>query len=256
MEGKWDYQPGHSERFVSNLQREQGVTMPVKAEESVDTTTTHMTNGGGKTAGGEGGHRKSKVQWDGAGNDLLTATWLWLSVHISVVWGGEFPPCRVRKEINVCWCCSELFVLLWSLWYYHSDRGGGDSLCSRQASNLSEVKHNYIVNSKHASLLSNLPPLHCNRLLMFETIERREKLWDRCEALLLTAVVWADSAYHFAVLFGLTSSLAVISMETKKCQVEKCSYWDTISEYILISSVSPVTAVMCDVWHWDKLSRM
>ena len=60
-------------------------TMPVKAEESVDTTTTHMTNGGGKTAGGEGGHRKSKVQWDGAGNDLLTATWLWLSVHISVV---------------------------------------------------------------------------------------------------------------------------------------------------------------------------
>ena len=148
MEGKWDYQPGHSERFVSNLQREQGVTMPVKAEESVDTTTTHMTNGGGKTAGGEGGHRKSKVQWDGTGNDLLTATWLWLSVHISVVWGGEFPPCRVRKEINVCWCCSEVFVLLWSLWYYHSDRGGGDSLCSRQASNLSEVKHNYIVNSK------------------------------------------------------------------------------------------------------------
>ena len=41
--------------------------MPVKAEESVDTTTTHITNGGGKTAGAasEGvtaGHRKSKVQ--------------------------------------------------------------------------------------------------------------------------------------------------------------------------------------------------
>ena len=37
--------------------------MPVKTEEDpVDSTTTHMTNGGGKTAGGEGGHRKSKVK--------------------------------------------------------------------------------------------------------------------------------------------------------------------------------------------------
>ena len=65
--------------------------MPVKTEEVEDTTTSQqITNGGGKTAGAasEGvtaGHRKSKVQWDGAGNDLLTATWLWLSVHISVV---------------------------------------------------------------------------------------------------------------------------------------------------------------------------
>ena len=44
--------------------------MPVKTEEEPMDDTTHMTNGGGKTGGGEGGtagHRKSKVK-----QDLLT----------------------------------------------------------------------------------------------------------------------------------------------------------------------------------------
>ena len=51
--------------------------MPVRTEDPLEESTTHMTNGGGRTAG-EGGHRKSKVQQEGSWIDLLTTGWGWL----------------------------------------------------------------------------------------------------------------------------------------------------------------------------------
>ena len=66
--------------------------MPVRTEDPLEESTTHMTNGGGRTAG-EGGHRKSKVKQEGSRIDLLTTGWGWLhSVAI-------LTPCRSRRFV-------------------------------------------------------------------------------------------------------------------------------------------------------------